>query len=86
MLEWIDSHGLLVSFGVAALSWTFSTIVGSMPSAAELKQVRPRTDPLFLLIYSKVLPHIQVLAGNAARLTDSLRIGSYLKRNGESKP
>lgn len=86
MLEWIDGHGLLVSCGVAVLSWLFSTTVGSMPSAEELKQVRPQTDPLFLLIYSKVLPHIQVLAGNAARLSDSLRIGSYLKRNGEAKP
>ncbi len=88
MLEWIDSHGLLVSALLTVLGWLFSMIVGMLPTADELKTVRPNTDPLFLLFYAKALPMLQVCAANAARLSPSFRITSYLKKNGgsENKP
>ncbi len=83
MLEWIDSHGLLVSATVTVLGWLFSMIVGMLPSADELKTVRPNTDPLFLLLYGKAIPWLQVTAANAARLSPTFRITSYFKKNGD---
>ena len=77
MLDWVNAHGLAVGLGFLI----YSSIVSTMPTAEEVKGVRPNIDPLTLLLYSKLYQLLHLLAGNLARIVPQLRMLN--KPNGE---
>lgn len=79
MLDWINTHGITVGL----MMMLYSGVISTLPTADEIKAVRPNADPLSLLVYSKVYLLLHLAASNWAKVMPQLRM---LGKNGGSEP
>jgi len=78
MLDWVDSHGITI----ALTMMLYSGLVSTLPTADEIKTVRPNVDPLWLLVYAKVYMLLHLAANNWAKVVPQLR----MLGNGKAEP